>query len=69
VEYGTVKWYDEQRGTGSIVRDEGGRELTVAHSSIACDGFKVLFEGQRVEFEIAGTATGPAAVNVKPCCD
>jgi cold shock protein len=67
MQYGTVKWYSESRGVGCIVCDDGGRELPVMHSSIDCDGFKVLLEGQRVAFDVAGTANGPAAARVKPC--
>jgi cold shock protein len=66
MEYGTVKWYNETRGAGSIVCDEDGKELAVTHASIMCDGFKILYEGQRVGFEIVRTSTGPAAARVKP---
>jgi CspA family cold shock protein len=64
MEYGTVKWYNESRGAGIILCDEGGRELAVTHSSIFCEGFKILYSGQRVGFEITETAKGPAASGV-----
>jgi cold shock protein len=67
MEKGTVKWYSESRGAGCIVCDDGGKELPVMHSSIDCDGFKILHEGQRVEFEIVGTVNGLAASCVRPC--
>jgi cold shock protein len=69
MEYGTVTWYNESRGEGGIACDGGGREILVTHSSIECAGFKVLHEGQRVTFEIVGTARGRAAACVKPCDD
>jgi cold shock protein len=70
MEYGTVTWYSESRGEGSIICDDGsGRQIRVTHSSIECEGFKILHEGQRVTFEIVGTAHGPAAASVKPCDD
>jgi CspA family cold shock protein len=64
MEQGTVKWYSESRGIGIIVCDHGAREIAVTHFAIACDGFKMLYEGQRVRFEIVETAKGPAASGV-----
>jgi CspA family cold shock protein len=64
MEHGTVKWYSESRGAGIIVCDNGRREIAVAHSAIAGDGFKVLHEGQRVRFDITETSKGPAASGV-----
>ena len=64
MEQGTVKWYSESRGTGIIVCDNGRKEISVTHSAIAGDGFKILYEGQQVRFEITETAKGPAASGV-----
>jgi CspA family cold shock protein len=64
MEHGTVKWYSESRGAGIIVRDNGLKELAVTHSAIVDEGFKILYEGQRVWFEIMETAKGPAASDV-----
>lgn len=61
---GTVKWYNEGQGKGIIVRKSGGAELSVACSDIAAEGFKVLFEGQRVMFDVVQTERGQAAKNV-----
>jgi CspA family cold shock protein len=63
--YGIVKWYNEGQGRGIIVPDDGSRELMVVHSDIAGEGFKVLFQGQRVRFEAGETKRGPAARNVE----
>jgi CspA family cold shock protein len=61
---GKVKWFNENRGFGFIENDEGG-DLFVHHSAIQADGFKALSEGQRVSFDVAQGAKGPAAENVK----
>jgi cold shock protein len=61
---GTVKWYNDGQGRGIIVQKSGGAEISVACSDIAAEGFKVLFEGQQVMFDIIQTKRGPAAKNV-----
>ena len=60
---GTVKWFNESKGFGFIENDEGG-DVFVHYSSIQGDGFKVLYENQRVTFEIEQGPKGPAAANV-----
>jgi CspA family cold shock protein len=64
MEHGTVKWYSESRGAGIIVCDHGLKELGVTHSAIVDEGFKILYEGQRVWFEIVETAKGSSASRV-----
>ena len=49
---GTVKWFDKKKGFGFITSDNGGSDLFVHYSSINSKGFKVLNEGDRVEFEV-----------------
>jgi cold shock protein len=67
MQYGIVKWYNEGQGRGGIVTDEGLKEVRVTHSDITGEGFKVLFEGQRVRFDIVETARGATAANVEMC--
>jgi len=60
-----VKWFNEKKGFGFIENDEGG-DVFVHFSAITGDGFKTLYEGQRISFDIEQGKKGPAAVNVKP---
>jgi CspA family cold shock protein len=61
---GIVKWFDQKKGYGFIEKENGG-ELFVHYTSIQCDGFKTLSEGQRVCFEAFHGPKGWAASNVK----
>ncbi len=48
---GTVKWFSDRKGVG-FISQENGDDIFVHHSSIQCQGFKTLFAGDKVEFEI-----------------
>lgn len=63
--YGEVKWFNESKGYGFITQ-ENGEDIFVHYSGIEGEGFKVLVEGQRVEFEVENTPKGPQAVHVIP---
>jgi len=64
---GTVKWFNDSKGYGFIVPDDGGEDHFVHHSNIVADGYRTLQEGQKVEFEPSDGKKGPEATNVKPC--
>ena len=64
---GTVKWFDEKKGFGFIIPEEGGDDLFVHHSNIVTEGFRTLQDGQKVEFEAAQGKKGLEATQVKPC--
>jgi CspA family cold shock protein len=64
--FGTVKWFNEQKGFGFITPEEGGKDLFVHHTNIDSPGFRTLQEGQRVEYEAAEGRKGPEARNVRP---
>ena len=61
---GTVKWFNNKRGWGFIVKEDG-EDIFVHYSAIKGDGFKSLTEGQLVQFEIEEGSRGPAAANVE----
>jgi CspA family cold shock protein len=64
MEKGKVKWFNRTKGFGFIQR-ETGDDVFVHFSAIQADGFKVLDEGDEVEFEVTEGPKGPQAANVK----
>jgi CspA family cold shock protein len=62
---GKVKWFNERKGYGFIIPDEGGPELFVHHSNVEAKGAS-LQDGQAVEYEVAEGKKGPEATNVRP---
>ncbi|MCR5214863.1 MAG: cold-shock protein [Eubacterium sp.] len=63
---GTVKWFNEKKGYGFIT-GEDGTEVFVHFSGINMDGFKVLKDGQAVEYDVTQGDKGFQAVNVTVC--
>jgi len=60
---GRVKWFNEKKGYGFISRDDGN-DVFVHFSAIKKDGFKVLYEGDQVEFEVTEGPKGLQATDV-----
>ena len=60
---GTVKWFNAKKGFG-FISDEEGKDVFVHFSALQMDGFKVLEEGDKVEFEAVNGEKGPQAANV-----
>ncbi len=60
---GTVKWFDVKKGFGFIQQDDGN-DAFVHHSNISGSGFKVLEDGESVEFEVVEGDKGLQAENV-----
>jgi len=61
---GTVKWFNAKKGYG-FIEQEGGDDIFVHFSAIGGDGFKVIYEGDKVEFDIVEGNNGkPQAANV-----
>ncbi|MGZ3514574.1 MAG: cold-shock protein [Thermodesulfobacteriota bacterium] len=60
---GRVKWFNEKKGYGFISRDDGN-DVFVHFSAIKRDGFKSLYEGDEVEFEVSEGPKGLQATNV-----
>ncbi len=60
---GTVKWFSQEKGYGFLTRPDGP-DVFVHYSAIEGNGFKVLYEGEEVEFDVVTEAKGPKAANV-----
>lgn len=62
---GTVKWFNKDRGYGFIARDDGQQDVFVHHTAIDMKGYRLLNEGDRVEFEVKNSDRGPKAEKVR----
>ena len=62
---GTVKKFIDDKGFGFIQSDEGGDDVFIHHSNINMEGFKVLSEGDRVEFDTQPGRKGMEAINLQ----
>lgn len=60
---GTVKWFNAKKGYG-FISDENGTDIFVHFSALNMDGFKVLEEGDKVDYEVIDGEKGPQAANV-----
>lgn len=60
---GTVKWFNAKKGFG-FISDEDGKDVFVHFSALNMDGFKVLDDGDSVEFDVIDGEKGPQAANV-----
>jgi CspA family cold shock protein len=61
---GTVKWFNAEKGFGFITVADG-QDVFVHYSSIEMSGFRVLEEGQAVEFTVGSGQKGPQAASVR----
>lgn len=62
---GIVKWFSRVKGYGFINPDDGGQEVFVHYSAIEGEGYRNLYEGDRVEYELVDRGKGPQAQGVK----
>ena len=60
---GKVNWFNAKKGYGFIC-DEDGADVFVHFSALNMEGFKVLEEGDTVEYEVVDGEKGPQAANV-----
>jgi len=63
---GTVKWFNAEKGYGFISQPDRGADVFVHFSAIDMSGYRVLEEGQQVEFEVQEGPKGLQAASVKP---
>lgn len=62
---GTVKWFNNAKGFGFILPDEGGEDLFAHYSCIEMEGYKTLRAGQIVAFEIQQGDKGLHATHIR----
>ncbi|PCJ26083.1 MAG: cold-shock protein [SAR86 cluster bacterium] len=61
---GQVKWFNNAKGFGFILPDDGGEDLFAHYSAIGMDGYKTLKAGQMVTFETIDGPKGLHAANI-----
>jgi CspA family cold shock protein len=61
---GKVKFYNETKGYGFLMRDDGSGDVFIHRSELPPD-VTALYEGQPATFDIEKTTRGLRAVNVK----
>lgn len=59
---GTVKWFNNTKGYGFILPDNGEGDIFAHYSAIDMDGYKTLKAGQTVQFE---AEQGPKGLHAK----
>ena len=60
---GTVKWFNAKKGFG-FISNADGKDVFVHFSALNMEGFKVLEDGDSVEFDVIDGEKGPQATNV-----
>ena len=61
---GTVKWFNNAKGYGFILSNEGGGDIFAHYSAIDMDGYKTLKAGQSVIFDTEDGPKGLHAVKI-----
>lgn len=62
---GIVKWFNNVKGYGFVWFDEGGDDFFVYYFYIQEEGYKILYVGQNVEYELCEVSKGYYVVNFK----
>ena len=62
---GKVKWFNNAKGYGFILPENGGEDLFAHYSSVEMEGYKTLRAGDDVEFEIEEGPKGSHAIHIR----
>lgn len=62
---GTVKWFNNAKGFGFILADEGREDVFAHYTAISMDGYRTLKAGQAVSFDIEQGDKGRHALNIR----
>lgn len=63
---GIVKWFSRIKGYGFIIPENGESEVFVHYSAIEGEGYRNLYEGDRVVYYEVDVGKGPQARRVSP---
>ena len=63
---GQVKWFNNAKGFGFILPDDGGDDLFAHYSAIGMEVYKTLKAGQEVSFDTIEGPKGLHAANIQP---
>lgn len=62
---GVVKWFNNAKGYGFILPDEGKADVFAHYSAIHMQGYKTLKAGQAVRFEVQNGPKGMHAITIE----
>jgi CspA family cold shock protein len=62
---GIVKWFNNAKGYGFILPDEGNTDVFAHYSAIRMEGYKTLKAGQTVRFEVEAGPKGMHAIAIE----
>ena len=65
MQQGKVKWFNNTKGFGFIVPNEGGEDVFAHFSQINMDGYKTLKPDELVQFEVVDGNNGKQAQNIQ----
>ena len=63
---GTVKWFNNAKGYGFIMPNEGDDDVFAHYSAINMEGYKTLKAGQEVNYDLVEGVKGLHASNITP---
>lgn len=62
---GKVKWFNQQKGFGFIVPDDGGKDVFVHISAVERAGLRGLTDGQAISYDVREDRGKTAAFDLK----